>query len=111
MGCSLEAKYLSENQQSHEEAVANWIKSLLSEREVNLAFTTKALEQMDRHQIDLQDVLYVLESSENIQQDYPGGCYTVRGDTVDAIVVSIVITPRSEKNRIKVVTVWRGEAG
>lgn len=57
--------------------------------------------------LDLQDVLYALETCRDVTADYAPGTFTLHGRNVDGLAMAVVIAERSEKNRIKVLTVWR----
>lgn len=52
------------------------------------------------------DVINILESPDSVGTDFGIGTYVFRG-RVDERTTAVVIAERSEKNRIKIVKVWR----
>lgn len=56
--------------------------------------------------LTLIDVVNVLEAPYAISTDFADGCYVFRAH-VDERMVAVVIARRSEKNRIKIIKVWR----
>ena len=96
-----------QNQVISPEDMAQWLRGLIAAPDVNISYTNKAGDQMHKLQIDLLDIIFVLGRCTEIAQDYTGNCFTVRGDTIDSIRVAIVVSPKNEKNRIKVVKVWK----
>ena len=97
---------MTDSQGDTVEDVAKWVRGIIGSGN-DVTLIGKAREQMDWHRIAFSDVIYVLERCKDVRQDYNGGCYTVRDDVADQICVAVVITPKNDRNCIKVINVWR----
>lgn len=73
----------------------------------DIELSWKASEQIEQLELQLDDLLCALMKIENVVRNYEGGCYTVWGRNVDNDVVVMVVAPRSERNRIRIIKVWR----
>ncbi len=71
---------------------------------------TKVKEQMERHGIDWQDILYVLAACDSATADYSAnskGAYVVTGETVDGDMIAVVVVLHERSSRVTVINVWK----
>jgi Domain of unknown function (DUF4258) len=99
---------LTQNQVSVDDLLS-WVRERLEHNFGGYERNACVVDQMVEADLHTKDVLEVLRNAKKCSQTYDGGCFVVRGQDVDGRLVSVVVAPPSDKNRVRVVKVWLGE--
>jgi hypothetical protein len=99
---------LTQNQLSSDDLLG-WVRERLEHDCEGYERNNCVLNQLLKFELQTADVLHVLRNAKRCSQDYEGGCFVVRGNDLDGRLVSIVVAPPSDKNRVRVVKVWLSE--
>ena len=99
---------LTQNQLSDVDVV-QWIWSRLADDPEEVERSTCARDQLLELGLTMMDVFCALKAPADIGRDYLGGCFVVTGCDLDGHSLTVVVAPPSEKNRLRIVKVWRGK--
>lgn len=99
-------RILIENQASNENLL-EWLRERLRPDCEQYERGNAVPEELKEINLGLPDLLYALRNATSVCGRYDGGCFIVQGPTVDGILISVVVAPPSQKNRVRIVKVWR----
>lgn len=88
--------------------VLDWLHDCLDRDCPHIAWNDEALVQM-RSGFGMADVLYVLRNCRRTHGTYTGNCVVICGEDLDGEMLTVVVAPPSNKNRIRVVNCWKGK--
>lgn len=96
---------LTLNQDSSDDFVA-WLRERLQPDCEQYESAGAVNEELAARNLTTMDVLHVLRKSGSVVGRYEGGCYVMRGMTLDGGMLSVVVAPPSSKNRVRIVKAW-----
>lgn len=98
---------MTQDQRSGDDGFIDWLRERLdAECELYECGQTASAQLGGR--LTLMDIFHVLRVSGTVTGRYDGGCYKVSGTDLDERILTVVVAPPSQKNRVRIVKIWEG---
>lgn len=99
---------MTANQSKDEVAFREWIATQVEGNDhEEVERTSRFAQQLANLGLQWDDVWHALRNMRWLSINYNGGCGTVTGPDLDGGTVEIVLAPKSDRQRLRFIKIWR----